>query len=156
MKGDGRKRKTEDGSIEEKKEWYSVCGTYVVTDSVKGKAIPLQGLDRPWGLQEVEAPGFQDNRHLKAVRLSALRTGRLYPRGRYFWYSFLLEAELTIGPQCGRKDYVNGKFQWHQRESNPRPSGLYRSASANRATACPYWQCNCVICRSWADQKLTF
>jgi len=27
---------------------------------------------------EVEAPRFQDNRHMKVVRLSALRTGRLY------------------------------------------------------------------------------
>jgi len=25
-------------------------------------------------------PRFQDNRHMKVVRLSALRTGRLYPR----------------------------------------------------------------------------
>ena len=43
---------------------------------------------------------------MKVVRLSALRTGRLYPR-KYPWYSFLLEAESTPGPQCGRKDYVN-------------------------------------------------
>ena len=27
-----------------------------------------------------EAPRFQDNRHIKAVRLSALHTGRLYPQ----------------------------------------------------------------------------
>ena len=26
-------------------------------------------------------------------------------------YSFVLEAESTPGPQCGRKDYVNEKFQ---------------------------------------------
>jgi hypothetical protein len=30
-------------------------------------------------MQEVEAPRFQDNRHMKVVR-SALHTGRLYPR----------------------------------------------------------------------------
>jgi len=30
------------------------------------------------------------------VRLSALRTGRLYPE-KYTWYSFLLEADLTPG-----------------------------------------------------------
>jgi hypothetical protein len=29
--------------------------------------------------QEAEAPRFQDSRHMKVVRLSALRTGRLYP-----------------------------------------------------------------------------
>ena len=36
------------------------------------------GLDRPCGFQKVETPRFQDNRHMKLVRLSALRTGRLY------------------------------------------------------------------------------
>ena len=29
----------------------------------------------------VEAPRFEDNQHMKVVRLSALRTGRLYPQG---------------------------------------------------------------------------
>jgi hypothetical protein len=41
---------------------------------------PITGLDRPLGFQEVEAPRFLDSRHLKVVRLSALRTGRLYPQ----------------------------------------------------------------------------
>jgi len=36
------------------------------------------GLDRPRGFQEVEASKFQDNRHMKVVKLSALRTSRLY------------------------------------------------------------------------------
>jgi hypothetical protein len=31
------------------------------------------------GFQEVEAPRFVDNRHMKVVGLSALCTGRLYP-----------------------------------------------------------------------------
>jgi hypothetical protein len=35
---------------------------------------------RPGRFQEVEAPRFQDNRHMKVVRLSALRTGRIYPQ----------------------------------------------------------------------------
>ena len=35
-------------------------------------------MERPWGFQEVEAPRFRDNRHMKVVRLSALRPGRLY------------------------------------------------------------------------------
>jgi hypothetical protein len=33
----------------------------------------------PWGFHEVEAIRFQDNRHMKVVRLSVLSTGRLYP-----------------------------------------------------------------------------
>jgi hypothetical protein len=40
----------------------------------------LYRLDMPLGFQEVEAPEFLDNRHMKVVRLSALRTGRLYPQ----------------------------------------------------------------------------
>jgi hypothetical protein len=39
---------------------------------------------------------------------------------KYSRYSFLLEAESTPGPYCGRKE----KFQWHHRESIPQPSGL--------------------------------
>ena len=47
---------------------------------------------------------------MKVVRLSASRTGRLYP-GKYSWYSFLLETESNPGPQCSRKDYVNEMTQ---------------------------------------------
>jgi hypothetical protein len=67
------------------------------------KGFSATGLDRPVGFQEVEAPEFIDNRHMKVVRLSALRTGRLYPR-KDSWYSFLLEAESAPGPQCDRKE----------------------------------------------------
>jgi hypothetical protein len=41
---------------------------------------PITGLDRSRGFHKVEPPRFQDNRHMKVVRLSALRTGRLYPQ----------------------------------------------------------------------------
>jgi hypothetical protein len=44
------------------------------------KSFPAPGLDMRFGLQEVKAPEFLDNRHMKVVRLSALRTGRLYPQ----------------------------------------------------------------------------
>ena len=58
--------------------------------SKKKKAIPLQVWTGPWGFQEVEAPRFQDNRHMKLVRLSALSTGCLYPQrnipGTHFCY----------------------------------------------------------------------
>ena len=43
------------------------------------KSNPITGLDRPRGFQEDEAPRVQDNRHMKLVRLSVLRIGRLYP-----------------------------------------------------------------------------
>jgi hypothetical protein len=38
-----------------------------------------KGLDRSWRFQEAEAHRFQDNQHKKVVRLSALRTGPVYP-----------------------------------------------------------------------------
>jgi hypothetical protein len=44
------------------------------------------------GVQEFEDPRFQDSWHMEMVRLSALRTGHLYPPGDS-WYSFLLEAD---------------------------------------------------------------
>ena len=46
------------------------------------KSCPCTGLAKPLGLQEVEAPRILDNRHMRIVRLSALRTGRHCPQGR--------------------------------------------------------------------------
>jgi len=50
----------------------------------KRESNPITGLDRPMGFQEGEAPRFQDTRRMKVVRLSALRTGRLYPPKEIF------------------------------------------------------------------------
>ena len=58
------------------------------------KSNPITCLDRPWGFQEVEAPRFQDNRHMKVVRL-ALCTGCLYSPGNIPGTHFLLEAQST-------------------------------------------------------------
>ena len=68
--------------------------------------FPWTVLDRPWGFQEFQAPRLKENRYLKVVRLSALGAGRLYSPDIFLvsWYSFLLKAESTPGPQCGRKD----------------------------------------------------
>jgi hypothetical protein len=69
---------------------YQVLTTKVSTRCrTDGKKVK-QSHYRPGESQEVEAPRFQDNRHMKVVRLSALRTGRLYsPRnipGTHFCY----------------------------------------------------------------------
>jgi hypothetical protein len=57
-----------------------VLAILTVSPSGKGKSFSATGLDKPLGFQEAEAPEFLDNRHMKVVRLSALRTGRLYPQ----------------------------------------------------------------------------
>ena len=81
-----------------------------VAEDIQGKRQrnpPVQALRIPgdWGYH------ISRNRNMKVVRMSALRTGQLYPT-KYSWYSFQLEAEPIPGSNCGRKDYVNEKFHW--------------------------------------------
>ena len=53
--------------------------------------------------QEVEAPRFQDNRHMKVVRLSALRTGRLYRPGNIPGIHFCWRLSRTQGHSATRR-----------------------------------------------------
>jgi hypothetical protein len=54
-------------------------------------------------------------------RLSASRTGQLYPQG-HPWYSFSRVSESTPGPWFSRKKICHWKILWHDRESIPGPS----------------------------------
>jgi hypothetical protein len=60
---------------------WRVCYEIDLSYNIFKQNNPITVPDRPWGFQEVEGPRFQDNRHMKVVRFSALRTGRLYPTG---------------------------------------------------------------------------
>ena len=67
------------------------------TSNGKGKAIHVQAYYKPTGFQEFEAPTFLDNRHTKVVRLSVLRTGRLYPKEIFM---VLISASGWVEPRA--------------------------------------------------------
>jgi hypothetical protein len=76
----------------------------------KGKSVPLQAWSGPEGSRKLRFPDYMTTAQ-DGGKLSALGTGRLYPR-KYSWYLFLLEAESTIGAIVrSKRFYVNEKFQ---------------------------------------------
>ena len=60
---------------------------------------------KPIGFQEVEAPRFLDNRHMKVVRLSALRRGCLYPLPP-------VTISILISVSAGGRIMSKKKFRW--------------------------------------------
>jgi hypothetical protein len=72
--------------------------------------------DRPSGFQEVETPRFQDNWHMKVLRLSALRSGRLYHQKVCL---VLLSVRGWVNPRAMVRP--EGLFQW---KSPVIPSGI--------------------------------
>ena len=77
---------------------------------------PITGLDRPKGFQEAEAPRFQDSRHMKVVRLSALRTSCLYPPRNIPGTHF-----------CSRTPYM-AQHILHHKEKHPHESTKHTMA----------------------------
>ena len=72
----------------------------------KGKVIPFQAYCRPREFQEVESSRFQDTRHMKTVKVSVLRTGRLYPPGNIPGTHFVrgcVDPRATVLPEVLRQ-----------------------------------------------------
>ena len=82
-------------------EFLANCITMTIKG--KGKAVPQQARCGPDGSRRFRLTHFHDIRHTKVVRLSASRSGRLYPQ-ECSWFSFSLGTESTPGPWYGRKE----------------------------------------------------
>jgi len=80
-----------------------------------------------WGSQVSRQAAYEGGKNVSPTHWPSLSPGNI-PRTHF--------CESTPGPWCGRKDYVNEKFQWHHRKSNSRPSGSWHSASTNGVTVC--------------------
>jgi len=76
----------------------------------KGKAIPLHAWTTPEGSRSWRLPDFETVGICRWLGCQPCPSAAFTPR-KYFWHSFLLEAESTPEPQCDRKDYVNEKLK---------------------------------------------
>ena len=110
--------------------------SYTAQDRVQFQAIVnvvikkkvKQSHYRPWGFQEVKAPRFQDTRHMKVVRLSALRTGRLYPQEIFL---ILISVRGWVNPRARRimsmkksNDTIGNRTRDLTCSAVPQPSAL--------------------------------
>ena len=103
----------------------------VYITSIRHKLIsknPITGLDKPKRFEEAEAARFHDNRYMKVVRLSAQRTARYTPGNIPVTHFCWRLSQQPQGHSAAGRIMSMKKIHWHQRESNPRTSGLYRSA----------------------------
>ena len=103
------------------------CPIFWWRDTNVGKAIPVQA----WGFKEIRVPSFQDCRCRKVVRLSVLRTGRLYPPG-YIGAAHLCD---TLN-RCQRRSAA-GRIMSKKNSNDTIGNRTSDIVSTNCDTACP-------------------
>jgi len=86
---------------------YLFIYLFIDINNGKGKAAPLQAWTGPEGSRKLRLPDLVITAQDVGKVVSLMHRPLFTPR-KYSWYSFLLEAESTAGPQCHRKDE---KFQ---------------------------------------------
>ena len=72
-------------------------------------AVLLQAWNGPEGSRKFRFPDFMTTAQDGGKVVSLTHRPPL-PHRKYFWYSFLLEAESTPGPWYDRKDFTSMKY----------------------------------------------
>jgi hypothetical protein len=99
-----QKRKSVVHASAERRSRFLTSVNIAELKKVKGKAIPVTGLESPQDCETSRLPHFLDNRLTDCGKTVSLTRRQPFTPQEDSWYSFLLEAESTPGPQCSGKD----------------------------------------------------